>query len=287
MKKILLATDLGASCDRAMERALKLAKEQNAKLYIVHALPNYKAKALRSTLKQETEDLIKGYLTDYKDANDVDITIEIDAKQEGPANKHILNAVHKIKPNLIIMGMHSKPKILDMFIGTTLERVARKSTQPLLMVKNKPTGSYQSIVSSTDYAPASRAALRTAMELSPAAAFEIVHVYQAPMACPTTADFALEMFTETEKVQNKAMIAFMNTETAYFKKTFKKPNKKLSHKLVEGVIYNTLAKEVKNWKADLLTIGAHGALVMTHSKLGGIASYILANPPCDVLLVRE
>jgi nucleotide-binding universal stress UspA family protein len=120
MKKILLATDLGASCDRAMERALKLAKEQNAKLYIVHALPNYKAKALRSTLKQETEDLIKGYLTDYKDANDVDITIEIDAKQEGPANKHILNAVHKIKPNLIIMGMHSKPKILDMFIGTTL-----------------------------------------------------------------------------------------------------------------------------------------------------------------------
>ena len=285
MKNILLATDLGVSCDRALERALKIAKERNAKLHIVHALPGYKAKNLRASLKQETEDTIRGYLNDYKDTGNVEVTI--DAAQDGPTDTHILHAAHKIKADLIVMGVHSKTKMRDMFVGTTIERVARKSTKPLLMVVKKPAGSYQSVIAGIDYAPASRAALRTAMYLVPKAAFEIVHTYQIPVAYPTTAEYALETYAQTEKVQNKAIQAFTNTETEYFKKTFKKPNKKLSYKLAEGRAYETLVKEAKAWKADLITIGAHSAPIITPSKLGGVAEDILANPPCDVLLVRE
>ncbi len=285
MKKILLATDLGPSCDRAMERALKLAKEQKAKLYVVHALPGYKAKALRSTLKQEAENLIKGYLADYKDADDIEVMIDV--AQNGSPETHILNATQKVKADLIIMGMHSKAKFRDMFVGTTLERVARKITKPLLMVKDKPTGPYQSIITGIDFAPASRSALRTAMELSPHGVFELIHTYQIPVAYPATAELALETYAQTEKAQNKAMIAFLNTEAAYFKKIHNGQHKKINEKLVEGPAYDMLVKDAKTWKADLIAIGAHGNAIITPSKLGGVAEDILANPPCDVLLVRE
>lgn len=41
MKNILLATDLSEKADRALERALKIAKEQKAKLHIIHIAPAY------------------------------------------------------------------------------------------------------------------------------------------------------------------------------------------------------------------------------------------------------
>ena len=37
-RKILLATDLSARCDRALERALAIAASQNAHLIIVHVI---------------------------------------------------------------------------------------------------------------------------------------------------------------------------------------------------------------------------------------------------------
>ena len=64
MKTILLATDLEANSDRAMERALKTAQEQNAELHIIHAIPKYKNNPLPKMFKQQAEELIKAVLAD-------------------------------------------------------------------------------------------------------------------------------------------------------------------------------------------------------------------------------
>jgi hypothetical protein len=50
-----------------------------------------------------------------------------------------------------------------------------------------------------------------------------------------------------------------------------------------------LTKKVRTFKADLLTIGAHGdvGFVLPGTKLGGTALEMLFNPPCDVLVVNN
>lgn len=74
MKNILLATDLGPNSDRAMERALKLAKEQRSTLHVVHVA----AAPSRSQRKKDTSDdvkdienFIQASLNNYKDTQDV------------------------------------------------------------------------------------------------------------------------------------------------------------------------------------------------------------------------
>lgn len=286
MRNILLATDLAANSDRATERALKLAKETGAKLHIVHALPGYKAKKLASSLKEDTEDLIKGYVYDYKDSEGLNITIN--ALQGGETYAEILGHAKKIKADLIVMGMHGKTKIRDLFIGTTLERVVRKGVWPVLMVKNKPTGGpYQSIVAGVDFAPGSRAALRTAMEIAPKAVFSVVHVYNIPVYAGEMSYVYVESQAIMEEEQQKMLNAFLKTETAHFKKEHNGAASRLSGKLVQGPIYDTLVQQAKNAKADVIALGAHGRMGIMPGKLGGAAEDILANPPCDILVARD
>ena len=61
MKNILLATDFTPNSDRAVARALSLAKETGASLYILHVVPLYplkKLKRLGQSLKEELQELI-------------------------------------------------------------------------------------------------------------------------------------------------------------------------------------------------------------------------------------
>ena len=285
MKTILLATDLGANSDRAMERALKLAKETKAQLHVVHALPDYKAKKLVSTLKQDTEDLIKGYIYDYKDVEGLDITVN--ALQGGDFYAQILDYARKIKADMIVMGMHDKTKIGDLFTGTTIERVVRKGHWPVLMVKNKPTGPYQIVLAGVDFAPGSRTALRMALEVAPKAVYEVVHAYEVPMIYPTTAEFAVETYSYTDKAQHRAMEAFIKTEISHFEKEHGGNAKRMQAKVVEGPVYDMLVHEAKKTKADIITIGAHGRMAIMPGKLGGTAAEIMTNPPCDVLVARD
>lgn len=286
MQKILLATDLGANSDRAMERALKLAKETRAQLHIVHALPAYKAKKLVSSLKEDTEELIKGYVYDYKDAENLDIVIK--ALQDGEFYAQILEYARKIKTDLIVMGIHGKTEMHDLFTGTTLERVVRKGHSPVLMVKNKPTGPYQSVLAGIDFAPGSRAALRMALDITPKGVFEVVHAYHDPVIYPVgMPEVMVEVHNSTLKNQKKTMDAFLNTEKSRFQKEHSGNAKRMSGKLLEGPVYDILMHEAKKMKADIITIGAHGRVGVLPGKLGGTASDILARPPCDVLVARD
>ncbi|HBR69701.1 MAG TPA: hypothetical protein DEA55_10040 [Rhodospirillaceae bacterium] len=286
MKNILLATDLTANSDRAMERALKIAKEAGAKLHIVHVLPGYKEKKLVSTLKEDTEDLIRGYIYDYKDSQGLNVVIN--ALQGGEAYAEILGYARKIKADLIVMGTHGKTGIRDLFAGTTVERVARKGAWPVLMVRNKPTGgSYQSIVAGVDFSPGSRAALRTAMEISPKAVFSVVHAYSIPVYAGEMSYVYIESRAVMEDEQQKMLNAFLKTEAAHFKKEHNGATSRISGKLAQEPIYPAIVQHAKKSKADVIAIGAHGRVGPMPGLLGGVAQDILAEPPCDVLVVRD
>lgn len=286
MKNILLATDLEANSDRAMERALKIAKEQKARLRIVHVSPPYlhpKNKKLGLSLQKDTEELIQAYLHEYKDFSDVET--EIIVKQGGDVFFEILESAYKGKADLIVAGMHNKEKFRDLFIGTTIERIVRKGIKPVLMVKNKPTNSYQSVVSAVDFSPCSRAAMRMAMELVPKAAFCAVHAYSIPDDC---IDAFVYVHTQkvTDEAQRKMMDAFLKTERSHFVREHHGEEKKLSGVLVKGVVYESILEKAKKVKANLITIGTHSRADFI-PKLGGIAGEILSAPPCDVLVASD
>lgn len=65
MKNILVATDLKANCDRALERLIRLAKAFVATLHILHVARDYQvpgSKKATEILKQDTECLVRSYI---------------------------------------------------------------------------------------------------------------------------------------------------------------------------------------------------------------------------------
>lgn len=286
IKKILLATDLADKSDRAMERALRIAHEQNARLYIVHIAPAYKGprgKKGALDLQEYTQNLIQSYLDAYKDSEI--IKAEIIIRQGGEVLFQILEIAYAHTVDLIIMGLHGKTKFRELFTGTTIERIVSRGMVPVLMVKNKPTGPYKKIISAIDFAPASRNAMRVALDMSAQANCVAMNVYNMPAYY---ADAVVYIRTEEAIKENnkKSMDAFIKTERSHYAQTHHGKERRLSSALLEGPLYDTLRKAAVKAKADLITVGAHGQFGAA-AKLGVTTGDILSNPPCDVLVAPE
>src|ERR1051325_11646265 len=62
----------------------------------------------------------------------------------------ILRTAGSIGADLIVMGAHRRQLLLDIFVGTTIERVIRKGPFPVLMVNNEAQRSYENVVAPVD-----------------------------------------------------------------------------------------------------------------------------------------
>lgn len=289
MKNILLATDLTPNADRALARALKLAMETGAQLYVIHVVPPYpfkKTKQLTQTLKEELENIINKGIKTYRIAENLKCNITV--VQAVDTYLEILKHAHKVKADLIVMGMHGKSKFRDLFVGTTIERVIRKGLKPVLMVKNISFDPYLDVLCGVDFSSGSRVALRTATDIAPNAGFHLIHAYEIPYYAEATYEYIVSKALVEEKHQKK-MDGFLKQEIAYLKKQHPKARAEMNGKLIPGVVHKALVKKAKSLKADLIAIGAHGqeGFVLPSSKLGGSAQEILINPPCDVLVVNN
>jgi nucleotide-binding universal stress UspA family protein len=285
MKNILIATDLTINSDRALERAIRLAKCSGAALHIVHVAPVYQlsGKAKESAaLKQDKETLIRAYLSGYKGADTV--KAEIHVVESGNAFAEIIKASQETTADLIVMGVHNKVGFKDLFVGTTIERVIRKGLKPVLMVVDKPKTNYKSVVVGCDFSDSAKSAFNFALQLASGAAINLVHSYDFS---ETTTGHRIELYAgDVIKNIEVAMMQKFMKESDQMLKDHKVPAKNFSHKTVKGAPEHALAAEVKKSKADLLVMGVHSRSGFMSSKLGGVTEAVLANPPCDVLVVK-
>ena len=284
MKNILLATDLAAETDRALERAIQLASTTSAKLHILHVCPLYsfKNKEKNISLKKETKDTIKKHLESNKKVKNLTTTISVIESAE--PFLEILNHAEKVTADLIVMGMHGKAKLIDMFVGTTIEKVIRKGIRPVLMVKNKVKGDYTDVMVGTDFSAGSKQAFHVAIELFPKSSFHLIHSYSFPDTAigDKIAQFSGDFIANTarEKLEN-----FVKENKNALKKHGIK-SKKFHFWAVEEAPYSTLIQAASKVKPDLIAIGTSSHPSFMPSKIGGTAKDILVNPPCDVLIAR-
>ncbi len=57
-------------------------------------------------------------------------------------------------------------------------------------------------------------------------------------------------------------------------------------KVVEGVPYDAIVQEARDWGADLIVVGSHGYGRARRLLLGSVASAVVAEAPCSVLVAR-
>ncbi len=281
MKCLLLATDLCANSDRAMERAIKIAKEQGAKLCVLHVISrkNKEPDDLQECAI-EIEGLIKSYVGDY--GKDKSLDVAIDIIRSVKPHEIICEYAAKVKAELIVMGMHRKVRFMDMFMATTFSRVLQGCSLPVLMVKEKPVSLYEKVLCGTDFASGSNRAFETAVDLAPVAQFQILHAHEKLLLNPN-AQYADD---DSKHPKNKeeceaGVLEFIDEQKKRYSEMYPGNSINVSYSLVESDPYYALIEKVKEEKIDLICVGTHGHETV---KIGPVTNSLMADPPCDILV---
>lgn len=280
MKNIVMATDLSARSDRALERAVSLARDHGAELIVAHIVDEDLPARLADAQAQAARQSIQEHIDGLAAAEGQAITVEV---LRGTAYASILDLSQNRQADLIVLGMHREDAFKDMFRGTTVERVIRAGNLPVLLVKERPSDPYGRILVGVDFSVYSRRAVEFAIKLAPTGVFYLVHAYDVPFrgflyGRDTQESISKEHQAAFERMIDEEMAAFL---------TNLKPNApKLERIMEEGTVREVLHRQIGSLHPDLMVIGTHGRTGLAHAVLGSVAEDLLTSPPCDVLAVK-
>jgi nucleotide-binding universal stress UspA family protein len=143
---------------------------------------------------------------------------------------------------------------------------------------------FRRIVHPSDFSPASRPALRKAIELAKShrAQLFVVHVLSMLPVVPDTY-VAPTVWDDLERGQQITA----RRQLARLVATAKAAGVRASGVVLDiGVTHERIVRFARARRADLIVIGTHGRSGLTRALLGSVASRVLATARCPVLTVR-
>lgn len=160
--KTLAATDFSSRSQRALRRAGRLARELGSELTLVHVVDDDRPARLVELERREAERYLAELIDALAELRGLDCRLAV---VTGDAFDGILRAAESSAADLIVMGVHRKQLLRDIFIGTTIERVIRAGRCPVLMVNNEAERPYRRVLAAVDMVEPSVAAIRAGRAL--------------------------------------------------------------------------------------------------------------------------
>ena len=266
-RKILLSTDLTARADRPFARAKLLADIWDADRTLLFVSS---PKTEVDIAKVEAL-LVRNYGADAEGCN---LAINY-----GKPPKVIAETAVQLDSDLIIVGAARHNNISDFFLGTAVDHLVHHAAAPVLIVKERPLANYSRILVATDFSDFAAHALRMALEFFPDAEIELVHAYHVAYEAWLKSDgVSAEMLSdaEGELQQFTASLELSESEAA-----------RVSTRLVEGNLHQSVHKMLDTGAFDLLVLGTHGRGGFVMATIGSRASEMMGWSPVDVLMVRK
>jgi nucleotide-binding universal stress UspA family protein len=144
INQILFATDFSDSSQRAAGYAVNLAKLTGAKLHVLHVINELDEhqrvmipKEAFLILKKEVEIQAVKELEKFCNEQAQGIDTNTYAVVGAPF-KVILEMGEELNTDLIVMGTHGRTGMEQVIVGSTAERVVRRSRIPVLTVRSAP-----------------------------------------------------------------------------------------------------------------------------------------------------
>ena len=289
-RKILLATDLSARGDRALERAISIAQRCDAALIILHVfeeldsstltygtrtLPSWHRPPDAATLMKQR--IRQGLRSDLGDAVEKAVILV----EAGNPAEVIERVASSEQVDLVVTGIAregmfaSRPVVL----GKTVEQLLRRLPLPILIVRNRARDAYQHIVVTTDFSEPSAHALQMAVRFFPAQTLYLLHASEVPYS--TLADDSklhAERYREVRAEELKTFLASVFLPD--------NDRKRLVPMIEPGPPQQIIREYVQMHGGDLVVLGTQGRGAVMEAFLGSTTKNILSALPCDALVVR-
>jgi nucleotide-binding universal stress UspA family protein len=263
-ERILVASDLGARSDRAVDRARQLADAWQVPLLVVHVMPRTPGspEPVRQRVERELRRAVPAAAIHVLEGEPADAILEL-AAREGC--------------DLIVLGDGGGSPAQPV-AGSTTQALARKAPCSLLVVKRRPQGPYQRVLVGTDLTEESRHGLETAAALFPLARLTLLHALDIPYA---SLWLAPDRRGELLRMEHATIEAFADEA-----KLDPAMRARLELVVEHGHPEIMLGDRALEQEDDLVVIGAYRRGIAFHVLLGGTTRRIVQVAPSDVLVVR-
>ncbi len=308
MNRILVASDLSARSDRALERAMELARRLDLPVTLLHVVDEALPLAAIEALVEAATLELSGALHRLDPEEKLAVSLRVVA---GEDHRTIVELAQSEDAGLIVLGTHRNEASDFFFVGTTVERVVRESPVPVLVVKGRVKGPYAHVVVGIDFSVYAPAAVSGARNLAADAKLRLVHAFSVPFPGFLSSKDSAEQVREARRRKLSRLIehelhAFADASNrpedrrvddvvpgggaaalaVREKEDAAGPQPNIEARVVEGEVHSALRRQVCDMQADLIVLGTHGQVGTGRRWLGSVAETFLVRPPCDVLVVK-
>jgi nucleotide-binding universal stress UspA family protein len=289
LETILIGTSLTEASDPVVRSGVLLARRSGAKVHLAHAysapmtysgapfFPDYSIgevfKAERAALQRQLDDQIARLGIDRTELAGIHLEVS-------PAHRYLVEVAAKIGADLMVVGSSESPRLAKVF-GSTADRVIRKATCPVLMVRDELQLPLRRVLLPVDLSVLSAEAFESGLRFL---------VWIGGGAPPTVE--ALFVMTEfdrqalSSRVTEAEVEQLANQELRRFVALHAASAPWKVETLVEGGFVDTgILDRMETWDPDLVILGTHGRSGFERFVLGSVASTVVRQGACSVLVV--
>lgn len=294
INKILFPTDFSECAEHAFSHAAELAAYFDAEVHVFHTRirPLSYYPALKHLLEEAEKQQKLEYLSSGKDEETVmrapvgEQVIVISAEKSGhSAYEEILDYSKEHDIDLIVMGTHGRRGPKRFFIGSTAERVVRRSDCPVLTLRSDADDSkvhIKNILVPVDFSDFSADAIKYASELATSwdAKITLLNVIEEAVL-PTVYGVEPVSIFQVDNLLEESRKMILN-----LKKTHLVAHPDADAKIIVGHAAISITDFAKENDMDLIIIPTHGLTGLKRFLIGSVAEHVVRNAPCAVLAVK-
>lgn len=283
MAVLLVGTDFSTRSDRALRRAMLIARHADYELLVVHVIDDDQPGRMIEVQRAAAEELLSDTQRTFVEDDGIACRTEI---RFGRVPEQIIEAARVSGAGLVVLGPHRHSPLADWLGGATAERIVRRCPVPVIAAAAVPAGPYRHLLLPTDFGEASRRAAEA--------------VRQLPFAHSSKASFVHVYDPEAREMLGRAMVPSEDrrqyllecaeraaTELAAFVRSL---NWEATGEIVRasgGSIPSEIEKAAAEVDADLILLARSNKGVIAEAVLGSVTKSLLGAGEFDVLVVPE
>lgn len=280
---VLVGTTLNPESDEVVAAGAEIARRLDAELHLFHAhsLPvayfagptglTTVAPDLLTSERQLRQQLLEEQLDRVNlDAGAVTET----AIEAGAPHRMLLQTADDIGASLLVVGSSETPDRL--LHGTTTDRVLRKATCPVWVLRTGSQRPPRKILAPVDLSPLSEECLKRGLEL-------IAGLHGEPPDIEALFVLTREELESSSQFSEEHIERMAHEELDRFCDRLGQEGLRRTVRI--GEIRKEIVRELERTPTDLLILGTHGRSGFERFLLGSVASDMASHATCDVLII--
>jgi nucleotide-binding universal stress UspA family protein len=289
---ILAAVDFSAPSRHAAQRAAELARSRGAALTLQHTVGGSALDDLRrwlagdsqaaGAIEADARQRLENLAAELGRAQGISVTTHL---RIGHPVEQVIQHADAVDAGLVVTGTRGAGFFRGVAIGSTAERIAKRSSRPVLMVRQLPHEPYRRILVPVDFSPWSRSAIALARQVAPEASLVLMHAVELPfegkMRLAGVADGTVLQYRDAARREASQRLAELAADTGLDagRVRFSTPS--------GADAWMLIVQDEQEHDCDLVVIGRQGRHAVDELLLGSTTRMVIAEGAADVLVASR